>query len=161
MTTTLTKVKYAFILNGIDRKFKLQYIYENTLADNYQLPFSVFGFSYTVQDELQKIPKNCAYTEVLLVWLRMWPVWIVFCAFLCRCPSSSPFLSRFSTFFLSFPMTMSTAIRASVLLACEPQTYFRSLLLFLRRKRSNDRKYVCGSQATVLRELFTYFARNK
>ena len=35
--------------------------------------------------------------------------------------------------------------------ACELQTYFRSSLVFLRkfrRKRSNDRKYVCSSQAT-------------
>ena len=33
-------------------------------------------------------------------------------------------------------------------MACEPQTYFRSSLLSTREKeeRSNDRKYVCGSQ---------------
>ena len=33
--------------------------------------------------------------------------------------------------------------------ACEPQTYFRSSLLALRKERSNDRKYVCGSPATI------------
>ena len=59
--------------------------------------------------------------------------------------------------FISFSLT---------LVACEPQTYFRMSLLSLRkitlanpsgkmisvnvifeRERSNDRKYVCGSQA--------------
>ena len=35
------------------------------------------------------------------------------------------------------------------MVAGEPQTYFRSLLLSLRRERSDDRKYVCGSQARV------------
>ena len=34
-------------------------------------------------------------------------------------------------------------------LACEPQTYFRSSLLSLRKERSDDRKYVCGSPATI------------
>ena len=34
-------------------------------------------------------------------------------------------------------------------LACEPQTYFRSSLLSLRKERSDDRKYVCGSQAAI------------
>ena len=33
--------------------------------------------------------------------------------------------------------------------ACEPQTHFRSSLLSLRRERSDDRKCVCCSQATV------------
>ena len=32
-------------------------------------------------------------------------------------------------------------------LACEPQTHFRSSLLYLRRERSDDRKCGCGSQA--------------
>lgn len=36
---TLTEVKSAFISNGTDQKFKLQYIHGTSLADNYyQLP---------------------------------------------------------------------------------------------------------------------------
>ena len=34
-------------------------------------------------------------------------------------------------------------------LACEPQTYFWLSLLSLRKERSDDQKYVCGSQATI------------
>ena len=35
---TLTEVKSAFISNGTDPKFKLQYIHGTSVADNYQLP---------------------------------------------------------------------------------------------------------------------------
>ena len=50
---------------------------------------------------------------------------------------------------------------ASLLLACEQQTHFRSPLLSLppsifRRERSDDRKCVCGSQASLLLRRFVF-----
>ena len=46
-----------------------------------------------------------------------------------------------------------------VLLACEAQTYFRSSLLSLfRRERSDDRKYVCASQVTVLLAFYSFIS---
>ena len=44
---------------------------------------------------------------------------------------------------------LGTRLTINGTLACEPQTYFRSSLLSLRKERRNDRKYVCGSQATI------------
>ena len=41
---TLTEVKSAFISNGTDQKFKLQYIHGTSLADNYYQPPLYFDF---------------------------------------------------------------------------------------------------------------------
>ena len=45
-------------------------------------------------------------------------------------------------------------LMCSATLACEQQTYFRSSLLSLRRERSDDRKYVCCSQAMLPQSLW-------